>query len=444
MHLTASLPQRFADRMGRLIGPDFPTDLGVAVSGGGDSMAMLHLSAGWARVYGVRLWVATVDHGLRPESAAEAALVADEARGLNLSHSTLRWTGWDGTGNLQDAAREARRNLIGRWRGVCDHVLMAHTRDDQAETLLMRLARGSGVDGLAAMADVATVTQDIPLAPVGDAGGPPWLPTLPGDWQIVRPLLDVDRAELRHYVKTLRIPFVDDPSNDDTTYARVRMRRLIGAEGLDTATLTATARRMARARVALGRRAQDVAAMVVRRTSDPLLDGCLAFDRDRFAAVEEETQLRLLAAAIQQVAGATYRPRTTALEDALDRALGGGVTTLHGAVVVPQRDTLFVAREAARAQGPIPVTPGGVTWDGRWRISCNDPKGLHVAALGAAGLAQVGVKPHPRPHPHVLAALPGLWDGNRLVGCRALGFGIAHAVICERSGADDLLRRLAH
>ena len=99
--------------MGQCLGPDFPTDIGLAVSGGGDSMAMLHLAAGWARVYGVRLRVVTVDHGLRAESAAEAAMVAEEARSLGLPHSTLRWTGWDGQGNLQDAARAARRDLIG-------------------------------------------------------------------------------------------------------------------------------------------------------------------------------------------------------------------------------------------------------------------------------------------------------------------------------------------
>jgi tRNA(Ile)-lysidine synthase len=138
-----SLAQRFAEAMGDLLGPEFPEEIALAVSGGGDSMAMLALAHDWARVWGLRLWVVTVDHGLRPESAAEAEMVARECALLGHPHAVLRWH-WDGQGNKMDAARRARLALIDGWRGRVRHVLLAHSRDDIAEGFLMRLAARGG------------------------------------------------------------------------------------------------------------------------------------------------------------------------------------------------------------------------------------------------------------------------------------------------------------
>ena len=230
--------------MGALLGPDFPTRIALAVSGGGDSMAMLALAHGWARVMGVGLAVVTVDHGLRDGSAAEAAMVARECAALGHAHATLRWH-WDGTGNLQDAARDARLRLIDGWRGDIAHVLFAHTRDDQAETVLLRLARGSGVDGLSAMSDRRRVTPATPAR---------------GFWQI-RPLLEEARADLRHHADTLRLPYVDDPSNDDPRFQRVRARQALAVLadlGVTPEALSDTARRLTRARDALVARAVSV------------------------------------------------------------------------------------------------------------------------------------------------------------------------------------------
>ena len=422
MPVTPGLPRRFAEQMGRLLGPDFPAEIGLAVSGGGDSMALLHLAAGWARVYGVRLRVATVDHGLRAASAAEAALVADEAKVLGVPHDTLRWEGWRGEGNLQDAARAARRRLLGQWRGTCAHVLMAHTRDDQAETLLMRLARGSGVDGLAAMA---------PVSPVASAEG---------TWHIVRPLLDESRDDLRHYLRTLRIPFADDPSNDDPRYARVRMRHLIGQEGLDTQTLAATARHMARARRVLTRVAADAARALL--IDDPAAPGALVFARDGFAACEDETRLRLLAAALQWISGADYRPRLAPLEETADRVASGGTATLHGCILVPRRDRLYIAREAkAVADNAVPASNGAV-WDGRWQITGQDLDGLTLRALGEAGLAALPLEVNaPRAS---LTGLPALWRDGTLHGCPPLGTGPACRVTLLRPPADFADHVLTH
>ena len=249
------LTRHFADQMGAMLGSNFPTDIGLAVSGGGDSMVMMQLAADWARVFGIRLWVATVDHGLRPESAAEAEMVKAEATEMGLPHTTLNWTGWNGRGNLQDAARQVRIDLLSLWRGNCRHVLMGHTQDDQAETVIMRLARGSGVEGLAAIRQRREIRSSATQIQLGKGEispeGPPWPEDAGDTWEVLRPLLNVGRAQLRHYAKTLRVPFVDDPSNDDPAYARVRARKLIAEMDVDQATLAATATRMSRATEAL-------------------------------------------------------------------------------------------------------------------------------------------------------------------------------------------------
>lgn len=383
------LEQHFADQMGTLLGPDFPTDLVVAVSGGGDSMVMLHLAAGWARRFGVRLWPVTVDHGLRAQSADEARMVADEAAGLGLSHQTLHWN-WDGQGNLQNAARQARLSLIGAWAGERSHVLMAHTQDDQAETVLMRLVRGSGVDGLAGMAARHEGAEGM---------------------VILRPLLDIPRAALRHHATVLKIPFVDDPSNDDDRFGRVRMRQLMAGAGLDAAGLAQTAGAMRRARAALKARANDVAAEI-RKGPDPLI-GHVTFDRDGLAAVEAETRLRLVADALIAVATATYRPRLRALQDAVDIALSGGTSSLHGCLITATGERVVVCREWNAVKDLQGATD--VIWDRRWRFDGPHAKDLVLRPMGEAGLAElpdwraIGV---PRA---ALLACPAVWRGDVLI-----------------------------
>ena len=405
--------------MGQLVGPDFPIRLCLAVSGGGDSMAMLHLAAGWSRVYGVRLSVATVDHRLRETSAAEADMVAAAAQDLGLRHQILVWDGWDGKGNLQDAARQARRRLLAQAAGGAP-VLMAHTRDDQAETVLLRLARGSGVDGLAAMAD--------------DARG--------DNLRLLRPLLTETRHDLRHYLAVLKIPYVDDPSNADRDYARVRMRELIGAEGLDTATLAATATHMARAKAALQGLARDAMGRLSR--PDPTAPGAVVWDRDGFAALPAETRLRLAAAALMAVTAAAYRPRLDPLEDAVDRALSGGAAPLAGGMIVPHRDVLYVCREPQAVVRAMAVAGPDCRWDTGWCLEGPEINGLTVRAVGEAGLHQITCKPRPRAPRHVLTGLPGIWNGDRLVAFGPLGFGPVHRMVPRGSGEELTLARLAH
>ncbi|MHA6326046.1 tRNA lysidine(34) synthetase TilS [Roseivivax sp. CAU 1753] len=411
----SSLDDRFATAMGQSLGPDFPSEIGLAVSGGGDSMAMLALAHNWTRRWGVALRVVTVDHGLRPGSADEANLVAEECRNLGWPHDTLKWQGWDGRGNLQDAARRARLSLIDGWRQGMRDVLFAHTADDQAETVLMRLKRGSGVEGLSGMSAIRKV----------------------GAMRIVRPLLNERREALRFYLRVMRIPFADDPSNEDDTFERVRMRKLLATledAGLSAAALTETARRMARAREALAARAADIATRITRAEW-----GQIVIDRDGFAETERDTQMRLLAAALQFVAGSVYRPRAEALEAMLDAARSGQGGTLAGAALHVDKGELRIIRELKAVEEMRTQAGPGQLWDGRWRVEGPSVDGLTVRVLGTRGWSQIPDKPQVPPRFREALSLPAVFSGDRLVACAPLGFGPAHT--CRFDAAAPSLAR---
>lgn len=413
-----TLETRFAARMGALLGPDFPRCIGLAVSGGGDSMAMLALSHGWARVMGIGLRVVTVNHGLRPEAPAEAAMVAAECAALGHPHDTLPWH-WDGQGNLQDAARQARRDLIGAWRGDLDHVLFAHTQDDQAETVLMRLIRGSGVEGLAGMAAVRHV------------------PDAAGGWWLLRPLLAEARDDLRHYATTLRQRFVDDPTNSDPRFDRVRARQAMAALGLRADGLARTATRMARAAAACRARAADLARTIVTEEQiNGAPTGDLLFDRDALALVERDSQMRLLAGGLQWVSSNAYRPRAQALEAMLDRVLAGGGGTLHGVDLTVSGATIRLSREVAALTDAQSPACAGLIWDGRWHLGDLVQTGLILRPLGADGWAQRPEKMAVSAPARAAYAWPGLFAGDRLVACGPLGIGPPGAVFLRPSGGQ--------
>src|SRR6476661_3413988 len=208
----------------------------LAVSGGPDSVALMWLAARWRRglARGPQLVVVTVDHGLRVEAAREAREVKRLAASLGLTHRTLRWRGAKPNTGLPAAAREARYRLLAQAaRAIgASHVLTAHTRDDQAETLLMRLLRGSGIAGLAAMARESERDGVI----------------------LARPFLNVSKAQLVATLNRAKVGFADDPTNRDLTFTRPRLRSLmpvLAAEGGDARSLARLASRLARANAAV-------------------------------------------------------------------------------------------------------------------------------------------------------------------------------------------------
>ncbi|WP_254694199.1 tRNA lysidine(34) synthetase TilS [Sulfitobacter sp. SK012] len=372
-----------------------PPRLGVAVSGGGDSVALLCLAREMCATQGSALFAVTVDHGLRAESTDEAQTVATLCEELGVPHEVLRWGMWDGHGNLQNAAREARYELMGDWAARHDigTVALGHTADDQAETMLMRIARRSGVDGLC---------------------GIPARQSRHGiDW--VRPLLQAKRANLRTYLTENHISWVDDPSNDDTAFDRIKARRALtelAGLGIDAEAFQAVAENMVRVRKAL-----------ILQTSLAAHDLChlggggVSMCARKLLALPDEIRRRLLVQAIGWITGNVYPARRDAvlgLMAALERGTGA---TLDGCQVTVHRGQIWIFREyqAVRHMRCSIVD----TWDNRWQFRSAEPvvdKGnLELRALGEEGLGQCGdwrAVGLPRA---LLLGTPSVWEGDHLV-----------------------------
>lgn len=311
----------------------------LAVSGGPDSTALLYLASRWRA--GLKnspsLIAVTVNHGLRKESAGEAKAVAQLCRKLGVAHKTLRWSGGKPKTGLQDAARRARYELLASEaaRRGTRHVLTAHTLDDQAETILFRLARGSGPSGLAAMA------RESELSGV----------------TIVRPLLDIPKARLIATLAKARIAFADDPSNRDPRFTRPRWREimpLLAKEGLSAQRLSLLAKRIRRAEAALTAAVTKAADTLSR---GPWAEGTrIEFEADGFFRLPDEVSLRLLGRAAGHAGseGPVELAKLEALHAALRERRGADSPfrrTLAGAMVSCERGRVVVERAPPRRAG---------------------------------------------------------------------------------------------
>jgi tRNA(Ile)-lysidine synthase len=259
----------------------------LAISGGPDSIALMWLMARWRRALsrGPKLLAITIDHGLRPEAAREAHEVRRLAQELELPHRTLHWRGEKPRTGLPAAAREARYRLLAQAAksAGASCILTAHTRDDQAETLLMRLLRGSGIAGLGAMKRVSTREGAM----------------------LARPLLDVPKARLIATLDKAKIGYADDPTNHDTAFTRPRLRALLpvlAAEGGDAHALARLATRLSRANAAV-EVLTDGAERYLALKGQGAMQGdlnAMVFDAAAFAALPEEIRLRLLTRAVNR------------------------------------------------------------------------------------------------------------------------------------------------
>ena len=366
--------------------------LGIALSGGGDSTALMHLTHGWAR--GCMLMAATVDHGLRSGSAAEAIRAGVDAQALGIPHEVLLWRR-EGAGNLMAAARDARLRLLSDWaqRHRLDAVLLGHTQDDQAETLMMRLNRGAGIDGLSGMAAMRA------------ASGMRWL----------RPMLGVSRAELRHWLTARGIGWAEDPSNRNEDYERIRARNALAALDLPMAQLARSAANLAMAREALQVFAAHVAEGAAARA------GALSLPLAAFRVAPEEIRRRLLVAGLRFVTGADYPPRRAPLLAAVEALAGEARLTLDGAILETRAERLHLIREPAaamRVPAALPDARGTAIWDGRWRLA-GLAAGQEVRALGYDPLPALDWRASGLTRDEA-AASPGIWSGGLLVAAPLL------------------------
>jgi len=418
--------------------------MAVAVSGGADSMALMLIAQRALALVPPqletmeqpgrpRLIVLTVDHGLRPDSGDDAAWVASQAEALNLPCRVLCWEGEKPTQGIQAAARAARYRLLHQalieearsYDRLERNLLTAHHYEDQAETFLMRLARGSGIDGLSAMQHVAFV----PTKPMPEGA-------IDAQLEVIRPLLDLPKSRLIATLREAGVTWREDPSNERDDFERVRVRKALASLselGITSEAIARSARRLSRARDAILRQAAE--------TADQLVDwhdgqfGSIQLDP--LNDLSEEIAIRVLMRLIGAYGGEAPEPRLSEIEmlaerirATSDRAWPARAATLGGCRLDwrPGGD-LRVWRENGRAGLPaIAIRPGErkVVWDGRFEISTSAelPGPIDVRALGATGwkelraeLPNLGMLRLP---PGAAAALPACWRGERLLAVPGL------------------------
>jgi tRNA(Ile)-lysidine synthase len=364
----APLPQAFAAAMAGFAPFERAPRLAVAVSGGPDSLALMLLADDWARARGGSVLALTVDHCLRPAAALEARQVAVWAAERGIPHHSLTANAPPADpGGVQAGARALRYRLL---MAACAnvgilHLLLGHHRDDQAETLLLRLQRGSGVSGLAGMAACQTLSCV----------------------RLLRPLLGLPKAALIEFCAQAGLTPVVDPSNDAVAYDRVRWRAVLtgAAAPFLAARLAETATRLSADRAIL----EALADQWLTAWVTPLPLGLARLPASALSDGPEEVRLRALARLCAWAGGAVYPPRFEGLQTLARRLEAGGqaraVFTLGGVLWVRAKGLLWVGREAAGIAPPLvlPSADLSARWDGRFRAYAA-VEGWQLRALGAA------------------------------------------------------------
>jgi len=331
-------------------------------------MALALLVRNHCRKENIKLVALSVDHGLREKSENEAKQVAKWLDALEIDHHILTWTGHKPDTNIQDEARKARYNLMGQWcaDNNIKHLFLAHHKDDQAETFLIRLFRGSGIDGLSAMEKVA----EFPMLKRSD--------NYP---KIYRPLLDVPKKRLDATLRQAGQAWIEDPSNENRKFTRVQIRELLKSseiEGLDADRLASTAGRMRRVRSLLEE-------MTAEAESDYVIYndfGYASLNSDFHKNMHEEISLRLLTNILKKVGGNPYPPRHHKLESLLHNLRQGQFSgqTLSGVILFQlSGDEIIFAREIKEIALETNISKAKQTlWDNRFLLDIGGVSGKIV------------------------------------------------------------------
>ncbi|WP_020594392.1 tRNA lysidine(34) synthetase TilS [Kiloniella laminariae] len=400
----------FAALMTRIPSMAMGNRLGIAVSGGSDSMALTLLLSRWARVRDKTVFTATVDHQLRSESSAEAAWVQARLSDEGISHDILPWTDkMSGRGSLQVQARKARYEMLSRWCREKDirFLALAHHQDDQLETLLLRLQRHSGPDGLAGMS----------------------LLRREADVMLIRPLLSLPKARLIATLKSQGWGWIEEASNNKNDYARNALRRampLLEQQGIRAETLI-------RIVSSLGRIRRNLQSRTDRFIDQQVVlypEGYISIDLNDSASIDEELFCRALARGLLTVGGGSYSPRTAQIQNLAQDLLGKNkdIASLGGCCLSRVKDKLFLVRENRNIEDRL-LEEGEFLWDNRFHVFVDADlpvKGMALKALGRRGWQQLSeIFPAAKKSDIPMAgrySLPAVFFGDKVISVPHLDY----------------------
>jgi tRNA(Ile)-lysidine synthase len=392
-------PSEFNQLMAPFAPFDSPPRIAVATSGGPDSLALALLSHQWAKSHGGEAIALTVDHRLREGSSAEAHQVGIWLKRRGMEHHTLPWERTEEKDAprtaIQARARKARYRLLSQWcadHGV-KHLLTAHHMQDQVETFMIRLAKGSGLKGLTSIQGVVST----------DFG------------RILRPFLTLDPSRLKATLDQFNQPFISDPSNENTTFTRVRWRQLLpllALEGLTTQPLRQTLDRLTHAQ----RLVDQYTSTLLQQHALLSLHGYATLKKEALQESPEAFE-EMLKRILATIGTRAYPVQRKALHRAIEMMISGNSLTLGGCQILRKPEGWWIVREYSAIQKNISVQqPGTYLWDNRFTVTVDAP--CQIGALGTRGIQQQGkaFKEQTKSIPHiVLKTLPALWQGEKLL-----------------------------
>ncbi len=410
------LTEQFDDILERLGPFEEHPKIAVALSGGSDSLCLALLLKSWVHKKNGTLIALTIDHGLRAESCLEAQKVRTWMHEAKIPHHILQWQGEKPTSRIQEKARNARHQLLEDWcyDNQILHLFFGHNAEDQNETTLFRLFRGSGIDGLAGMSEIVEKKYV----------------------RILRPFLNVSRETLRQKLSDNNQKWIDDPSNESTQYTRVRLRKMLNEctnEGLTPTRIANIGHRQGLGRIALERETYRFLA----QSTQVFPEGYAFLNSNNLDQIPEDILIRALSWILMTIGSQMYPPRTPQLQ-LLHKELLFGINTrartCWGCQISKKQNKILFMRESGRITHQIPFTPNlKEHWDRRFTVqwpNClgSNQQSFRIARLGKQGWQEVVpllLKPVRQRIPASVGyTLPAVWEDRIVRSVPHLKYGV--------------------